>query len=923
MPDERIDIEIRDKVSSNVAKKLLRIATVARNADANIKRLKKSLSTINTTPFKRLADIQTRMALGQQKVKTEIEKTALAQQKARMEVEKTTAARQRSIASMHRTTAARQRAIAATKRAEIASLRLRNAKEKLVKTGKKVRSGVSRTAASLGSFLTLAKAYVALRFAQAILRLADAFTILQNKLKNVVDTEEQLLVLTNEIFEVSRRSRTSVLATAQAFQRFDLSLRKLGNSQEESLRLTETLNKLLLLSGATTQEQSSALLQLSQAFNEGRLRGQEFRIISQTMPKVLDQIADSAGVTRGELKKMSADGRLTVEVLRDAISELADETDERFAKLTPTLGQAWTVLKDSAIRAFGEINKAFGITDGLSTGILSLADNLVIAGDYFVAFSQLIVEEIKWAADTFGKLWNSAFEGTILEVDSFQRLFMDGLDMVVGFVKTSVNWIISLFSGSLNTVISAWKLFPNALEDIFILANNLVIGVVENMVNAVVKKLTIPLELANEAAKFLGKDPIFDLSKFDVKLDKYKKKMTGALVEIGAIAKKEFKEAFGTDFIGKAFALIEKRVAKIRAARKAGGVDTLRQAGEAPAVVDPKARKAAEKRADTLRKINRELDSQLRLTKLIGREGELQQRFDRINNKLLSKKITLTKLERNALKEKLKLIQTETELQSKFEEIQKSSMTHRIEELERGYALIDELRKRDVINEWQAHGEKVKIWNKAQEERLRTAETFFGHLSGLQNSENKKQARIGRAAAIAGATIDTYKAATGAYASLAGVPYVGPALGAAAAAAAISVGLANVQRIRNAGSFQDGGVVPGTSFTGDNLTARVNSGEMVLNRAQQSQLFNMANGGTRTTSNAQTETELNVFVENYGSSEITVERINEKDVRIIARDEASRVVRNEAPSVIAADMNNSNSRVSKSLSQNTNAQRRR
>ena len=45
------------------------------------------------------------------------------------------------------------------------------------------------------------------------------------------------------------------------------------------------------------------------------------------------------------------------------------------------------------------------------------------------------------------------------------------------------------------------------------------------------------------------------------------------------------------------------------------------------------------------------------------------------------------------------------------------------------------------------------------------------------------------------------------------------------------------------GSFSGGGIVGGTSYTGDRLTAKVNSGEMILTSAQQSQLFKMINGG--------------------------------------------------------------------------------
>jgi hypothetical protein len=80
---------------------------------------------------------------------------------------------------------------------------------------------------------------------------------------------------------------------------------------------------------------------------------------------------------------------------------------------------------------------------------------------------------------------------------------------------------------------------------------------------------------------------------------------------------------------------------------------------------------------------------------------------------------------------------------------------------------------------------------------LNSARTFLGYMSQLMNTKSKELFEIGKAAAIAGAIIDTYKAATGAYAALSMIPIVGPALGAAAAAAAIAAGIANVEQIRS------------------------------------------------------------------------------------------------------------------------------
>lgn len=62
-------------------------------------------------------------------------------------------------------------------------------------------------------------------------------------------------------------------------------------------------------------------------------------------------------------------------------------------------------------------------------------------------------------------------------------------------------------------------------------------------------------------------------------------------------------------------------------------------------------------------------------------------------------------------------------------------------------------------------------------------------------------------------------------------------LGAVVATAISAASKPNLQR------FADGGIVGGSSFTGDRVPAMVNSGEMILNKTQQARLFKIANGG--------------------------------------------------------------------------------
>lgn len=84
---------------------------------------------------------------------------------------------------------------------------------------------------------------------------------------------------------------------------------------------------------------------------------------------------------------------------------------------------------------------------------------------------------------------------------------------------------------------------------------------------------------------------------------------------------------------------------------------------------------------------------------------------------------------------------------------------------------------------------------------------------------------------------ETKDAAAGAAAAVAGIPFVGPAL-AVAAVASIITALISIPK------FANGGIVGGASLSGDKLMARVNSGEMILNRSQQASLFKMLNTGS-------------------------------------------------------------------------------
>lgn len=211
--------------------------------------------------------------------------------------------------------------------------------------------------------------------------LAETYTRIQNRLRTVTTGSAELSLVTEKLFNVAQRSRASFEATAELYARLATNAKQLGVTQNQLIQFTETLNKAIILSGATAQEASNALIQLSQGMSSGALRGDELRSVLEQLPVVADIIAKGMGVTRGELRALGAEGKITAEIILSAFKQAEKSVEEGFAKTIPTLSQAMQVAQNNMAKFVGEADASLGVTRALGQVIIFLSDNLnVLAG---------------------------------------------------------------------------------------------------------------------------------------------------------------------------------------------------------------------------------------------------------------------------------------------------------------------------------------------------------------------------------------------------------------------------------------------------------------------------------------------------------------------------------------------------------------
>lgn len=228
-----------------------------------------------------------------------------------------------------------------------------------------------------------------LRGLRGLTELADTMMSATARINNVNDglyTTSQYLDI---IYSAAQRSRGSFVDMANSVGKLGTIAGDAFGSVNEMIAFTELMNKLFVISGASAAEASNAMYQLTQAMAAGKLQGDEMRSIMENAPLLAQKIADKIGVTKGEVKELGAEGKITADIIKEALFDAADDIEAKFANMPKTIGQTWTEIKNHAINSFRPVitaiqnfinspmfesfkNRLFSIITSISNAVIRL-----------------------------------------------------------------------------------------------------------------------------------------------------------------------------------------------------------------------------------------------------------------------------------------------------------------------------------------------------------------------------------------------------------------------------------------------------------------------------------------------------------------------------------------------------------------------
>lgn len=242
-------------------------------------------------------------------------------------------------------------------------------------------SGVGTAARAAGA------AFAALgagRVVSEIIRLTDAFKSMQGSLGLVSSSTSVAAETFGKLLDMSNKTGSSLESTVSLYTRLANATRGAGYTTEQLLGVTDAINKAFVISGATMQEASNAAIQLSQGLASGTLRGEELNSVMEQGPRITRALAEHLGVTNGQIRQMAADGKITAEVVTNALLGSLTSLNGELERMPRRFEQASTALKNNFLAAVGQIdiNPLIGSVDALAT---SLADPQVIRGIQSIA----------------------------------------------------------------------------------------------------------------------------------------------------------------------------------------------------------------------------------------------------------------------------------------------------------------------------------------------------------------------------------------------------------------------------------------------------------------------------------------------------------------------------------------------------------
>lgn len=210
----------------------------------------------------------------------------------------------------------------------------------------------------------------------SLITMADNWGQVTSRMQMATESSDELAMVQRRLMEISDRTYKPIEEQAELFIRSSNAMKELGYSTAGTIDFIDSISSALTINAASADKGQSAINALSKSMVQGKVSGDEWNTVMEVMPTVVGDIARAMGTTETAVKKLAADGKLSMQQFADAVIAAQQKNAELAENMPTTVGDAITKLSNHMKKYVGETNSAYGTTQALSGGISTLADNI-------------------------------------------------------------------------------------------------------------------------------------------------------------------------------------------------------------------------------------------------------------------------------------------------------------------------------------------------------------------------------------------------------------------------------------------------------------------------------------------------------------------------------------------------------------------
>jgi len=249
---------------------------------------------------------------------------------------------------------------------------------KMSKDTSGIAKGFSRIQRAAGAAFGVIGAF---RGATALVSASDQINLLEGSFEALTGSGTRAAAMLQDAFSTVAETGASLKDVSSTFQRLTVGLEELGATNSQIKTVADTFIKLGRVSGTSMFDTNAALVQFSQGLASGKLQGDELRSIMERLPlitKLIQQewnrVNETTKITRGDVKQLGRDGKLSAELITNALLNGAKLTAEQFANLTFTLEQEQNRMGAAFTRLLKSFNELTGFDDAIKDSIHGISD---------------------------------------------------------------------------------------------------------------------------------------------------------------------------------------------------------------------------------------------------------------------------------------------------------------------------------------------------------------------------------------------------------------------------------------------------------------------------------------------------------------------------------------------------------------------